>query len=72
MGESKPIDNNYHESSWGHPRTLKRQTQETTHPKNTIKNLMKSTHQNTIKYLTYIISNKREIDHKQAPVAPPP
>ena len=36
-------------------------------PKTSIKNLMK----NAIKYLTYLILNKRKLDNKQAHVPPP-
>ena len=34
--------------------------------KPTIKNLLKTIHQNAIKYLTYLILNKRKLDPKQA------
>ena len=40
-------------------------------PKTTIKIFMKNIHQNAIKYLTYLILNKRKLDNKQAPVPPP-
>ena len=36
-----------------------------------IKKLMKDIHQNAIKYLTYLVLNKRKLDNKQAPVPPP-
>ena len=32
---------------------------------------MKNIHQNAIKYLTYLVLNKRKIDNKQTPVPPP-
>lgn len=32
---------------------------------------MKAMHQTIIKYLTYVILNKRKLDNKQEPVAPP-
>jgi hypothetical protein len=32
---------------------------------------MKNIHQNDIKYLTYLVLNKRELDNKQASVSPP-
>ena len=37
-------------------------------PKANIKNLMKSLHHNAIKYLTYLILNKRKLDNKRSPV----
>ena len=37
-------------------------------PKTIIKNLMKNIHQNAIKYLTYIVLNKRKLDNKQPPL----
>ena len=40
-------------------------------PKTSTKILMKNIHQNVIKYLTYLILNKRKLDNKQTPVAPP-
>jgi hypothetical protein len=40
-------------------------------PKSDIKNLMKDIHQNAIKYLTYLVLNKRKLDNKQTPVPPP-
>jgi hypothetical protein len=40
-------------------------------PKSNIKKLMKDIHQNAIKYLTYLILNKRKLDNKQTPVPPP-
>ena len=40
-------------------------------PKSNIKNLMKDMHQNAIKYLTYLVLNKRKLDNKQTPVPPP-
>ena len=36
-----------------------------------IKKLMKDMHQNAIKYLTYLVLNKRKLDNKQTPVSPP-
>ena len=32
---------------------------------------MNSLHNNAIKYLTYLILNKRKLDNKQIPVPPP-
>jgi hypothetical protein len=40
-------------------------------PKNNIKTLMKKIHENAIKYLTYLVLNKRKLDNKQTPVPPP-
>ena len=40
-------------------------------PKTNIKTLVKSLHQNAIKYLTYLILNKRKLENKQAIVQPP-
>ena len=40
-------------------------------PKSSIKSLMKSLHQNAIKYLTYLVLNKRKFDNKQNIVTPP-
>ena len=40
-------------------------------PKTSIKTLMKNIHQNAIKYLTYLVLNKRKLDNKQTTVAPP-
>ena len=40
-------------------------------PKSSIKSLMKNIHQNAIKYLTYLILNKRKLDNKQNIVPPP-
>jgi hypothetical protein len=40
-------------------------------PKTSIKSLMKNIHQNAIKYLTYLVLNKRKLDNKQNTVAPP-
>jgi hypothetical protein len=40
-------------------------------PKPNIKKLMNDIHQNAIKYLTYLILNKRKLDNKQTPVPPP-
>ena len=40
-------------------------------PKREIKILMKQLHQIAIKYLTYLILNKRKLDNKQPPVDPP-
>jgi hypothetical protein len=40
-------------------------------PKSNIKKLMKDIHQNAIKYLTYLVLNKRKLDNKQTPVPPP-
>ena len=40
-------------------------------PKTNIKNLMKNIHQNAIKYLTYLVLNKRKLDNKQTTIAPP-
>jgi hypothetical protein len=39
--------------------------------KSNIKNPMKDIHQNTIKYLTYLVLNKRKLDNKQKHVPPP-
>ena len=36
-----------------------------------MKKAMKAMHQTIIKYLTYVILNKRKLDNKQEPVAPP-
>ena len=40
-------------------------------PKNNIKSLMKNPHQNAIKYLTYLVLNKRKLENKQTLVPPP-
>ena len=40
-------------------------------PKREIKILMKQLHQIAIKYLTYLILNKRKLDNKQPPIDPP-
>ena len=40
-------------------------------PKNSIKTLMKNIHQNAIKYLTYLVLNKRKLENKQATIPPP-
>jgi hypothetical protein len=40
-------------------------------PKANVKNLMKNIHQNAIKYLTYLVLNKRKLENKQTPIAPP-
>jgi hypothetical protein len=40
-------------------------------PKQTIKTLMQNIHQNAIKYLTYLILNKRKWENKQTTVPPP-
>jgi len=40
-------------------------------PKQTIKTLMKNIHQNAIKYLIYLILNKRKLENKQTLVPPP-
>jgi hypothetical protein len=40
-------------------------------PKSSIKKLMKDIHQNAIKYLTYLVLNKRKLDNKQNPVPLP-
>ena len=37
-------------------------------PKSNIKKLMKDIHQNAIKYLTYLVLNKRKLDNKQTRV----
>ena len=37
-------------------------------PKANIKSLMKKLHENAIKYLTYLVLNKRKLDNKQTPV----
>ena len=37
-------------------------------PKPSIKTLMKNIHQNAIKYLTYLILNKKKLDNKQTHV----
>ena len=39
--------------------------------KTSIKTLMKNIHQNAIKYLTYLVLNKRKLDNKQKTVTPP-
>jgi hypothetical protein len=39
--------------------------------KSNIKSLMKHIHQNAIKYLTYLVLNKRKLDKKQTLVPPP-
>ena len=36
-----------------------------------IKNLMKNIHQNAIKYLTYLVLNKRKLENKQTTISPP-
>ena len=36
-------------------------------PKSNVKTLMKNTHQNTIKYLAYLVLNKRKLNNKQTP-----
>jgi hypothetical protein len=40
-------------------------------PKVIIKTLMKNIHQNVIKYLTYLILNKRKLENKQVTISPP-
>ena len=40
-------------------------------PKPNIKILMKDIHQNAIKYLTYVVLNKRKLNNKQRPVPSP-
>src|SRR6202022_2347384 len=40
-------------------------------PKTHIKTLMKNIHHNAIKYLTYLVLNKRKLDNKQNPIPPP-
>ena len=40
-------------------------------PKFNIKTLLNNIHQNAIKYLTYLVLNKRKLDNKQTPVPPP-
>ena len=40
-------------------------------PKTSVKILMKNIHQNAIKYLTYLVLNKRKLEYKQAPILPP-
>ena len=40
-------------------------------PKSRIKTLMKDIHQNAIKYLTYLVLNKRKLENKQTTIAPP-
>jgi hypothetical protein len=40
-------------------------------PKHNIKSLMKKIHENAIKYLTYLVLNKRKLDNEQTPVPPP-
>ena len=40
-------------------------------PKSSIKSLIKIIHQNAIKYLTYLVLNKRKLDNKQTTVPPP-
>jgi hypothetical protein len=40
-------------------------------PKSNIKTPMKNLHHNSIKYLTYLVLNKRKLDNKQTPVLPP-
>ena len=39
--------------------------------KNNTKTLMKNIHKNTIKYLTYLVLNKRKLENKQAIVTLP-
>ena len=39
-------------------------------PKSNIKTLMKNIHQNAIKYLTYLVLNKRKLDIKQTIATP--
>ena len=40
-------------------------------PKSSIKTLMKDLHQNAIKYLTYLVLNKRKLKNNQATITPP-
>ena len=40
-------------------------------PKTDIKDLMKNIQQNAIRYLTYLVLNKRKLDNKQTSVTPP-
>jgi hypothetical protein len=40
-------------------------------PKFNIKTLMKDIHQNAIKYLTYLVLNKRKLENIQATITPP-
>ena len=40
-------------------------------PKTSIKTLMKNIHQNAIKYLTYLVLNKRKLENKQTTISPP-
>ena len=40
--------------------------------KSNIETLVKNTHQNAIKYLTYLVLNKIKLTYEQAPVLPPP
>ena len=40
-------------------------------PKNEVRALVKQLHQIVIKYLTYLILNKKKLDNKQPPVVPP-
>ena len=41
-------------------------------PKSIIKTLMKNIHLNAIKYLTYLVLNKRKLESKHNIVTPPP
>ena len=40
-------------------------------PKSNLKTLMKNLHQNAIKYITYLVLNKRKLNNKQTPTSPP-
>ena len=68
--ENQPRYNNHCRSTWSHTRTLQKLT-DLKIPKSSIKKLMKDIHHNAIKYLTYLVLNKRKLDNKQAPVPPP-
>jgi hypothetical protein len=45
-------------------------TNQSQSPQNLHQNLMKNIHENAIKYLTYMIMNKKKLDNKQTPVSP--
>jgi hypothetical protein len=40
-------------------------------PKASNKTLMKNIHQNVIKYSTYLVLNKRELENKHVTISPP-
>ena len=54
----------------GHTWTLHRELTKLKIPLSNIKTLMKSLHYSAIKYLTYLILNKRKLNNKQTPVPP--